>query len=102
MIYEGVRISGAPGADLSPHTAQFNKLVEKHGGKAIANFIVTVGQGTNDFVHIFAFKDWAAYGAAGDGLNADPEWLQLLAESGTKVGAISNALMTPLPESGLK
>ena len=105
MIYGGFRVTATPGQALylAQQVPKFNKLVGKHGGKPVANFVVAVGgQGTNDHVHLFAYKDWAAYGAAGDALQADTEWQQFLAEVGTKVASVSSSVLIPLPESGLQ
>lgn len=104
MIYAAFRIVSTPGqaAFLAQQVAKFNKIIAKHGGKAVANFVVGVGQGQGDHVHLFAYKDWAAFGASGDALQADPEWLQFLGEAGTKVASVSSSILAPLPESGLQ
>ena len=104
MIYAGFRVSPAPGQGpaLLPQVARLNKIVQKNGGKPIANFIVGVGQNSGDHIHIFAYKDWAAFGAAGEALQADQEWLAFLADVGTKVGSVSSSVLQPTPESGLQ
>ena len=104
MLYAGFRVTPAPGQGpiLLPQVARLNKLVQKHGAKPIANFVVGVGQNQGDQIHIFAYKDWAAFGAAGEALQADAEWLQFLADVATKVSSISSSVLQPTPESGLQ
>ena len=105
MIYAGVRVTPAPGQGLAllPYVARINEFVGKHGGKPIANFAVAVGgPGTGDHWHIFGYQDWAAFGAAGEALQADPEWLKMLAETGPKVASVSFSILQPLPESAIQ
>jgi len=104
MIYARFQVIPAPGQGpaLLAEVGKFNKLVQKHGGKPVANFSVAVGQGQGDHVHVFAYQDWAAFGAAGEALQADPEWLQFLAGVATKVAAVNSAVLSPTPESGLQ
>jgi len=105
MIYMGVRVTPGPGQGpaLLPTVARLNELVTKHGGKPTANFAVAVGgPGSGDNVHIFGYQDWAAYGAAGEALQADPEWQKFLAENGPKVASVSLSILQPLPESAIQ
>ena len=104
MLYAGFRVTPAPGQGplLLPHVARMNKIVEKNGGKPVANFVVGIGQNQGDHIHLFAYKDWAAFGASGEALQADPEWVQFLAEVGTQVGSVSSNVLQPTPESGLQ
>ncbi len=105
MIYLGVRVTPAPGQALAllPYVARINEFVTKHGGKATANFAVAIGgQGSGDHVHLFAYQDWAAYGAAAEALQADAEWLKMLADTGTMVASVSLSVLQPLPESALQ
>lgn len=44
--------------------ADYNQLMALEGGKPVANFVVRVGAGTGDQVHLFACEDMAAYAAA--------------------------------------
>ena len=105
MLYLGVRVTptAGKGPALLPNTARVNEFVTKHGGKAIANFAVAVGgPGSGDYVHIFAYQDWAAYGAASEALQADPEWQKFLADTGTMVASVSISILQPLPESAIQ
>jgi hypothetical protein len=47
MVYFGYQVSPAPGKrdDLIEANARFKKVIESHGGKAIASFQVAIGQG---------------------------------------------------------
>ena len=104
MIYAGFRVTPAPGQGLMllAQVARLNTIVKKHGAKPIANFVVGLGQNSGDHIHLFAYNDWAAFGAAGEALQADPEWQQFLAEVGTKVSSISSSMLQPAPESALQ
>ena len=105
MIFGGFRITPAPGQGpaLLATVGQVNKIVEKHGGKPIANFAVAFGgPGAGDHLYIFGYKDWAALGAAGELLQADPEWQQLIEENGTKIATLSSSILQPLPESPIQ
>ena len=105
MLYLGIRVTptAGNGPALLPNTARLNEFVTKHGGKPIANFVVAVGgPGSGDHLHIFAYQDWAAYGAASEALQADPEWQKFLSETGTLVASVGISLLQPLPESGLQ
>ena len=105
MIFGGFRITPAPGQGpaLLATVARVNKIVEKHGGKTIANFAVAFGgPGAGDQLYIYGYEDWAALGASGELLQADPEWQQLIAENGTKIGSLSSSILQPLPESPIQ
>ena len=105
MLYMGVRVTptAGQGPALLPTTARLNEFVAKHGGKPIANFAIAVGgPGSGDYVHIFGYQDWAAYGAASEALPADPDWVKFLADNGTLVASVGISILQPLPESGLQ
>ena len=104
MIYAGFRVIPGPGQGpaLLSEIAKFNKLVAKHGGKPVANFVVGVGQGQGEHAHLFAYADLAAFGAAGEALQADPEWQQFLAGVAGKVASVNSTIFQPTPESGLQ
>ena len=105
MIYGGFRVTPGPGQGLAllPFVARVNQIVSKHGGKPTANFIVAVGgPGSGDHIHIFGYADWAAFGAAGLSLQADPDWQKLIAEVGPKISGIASSILQPMPESALQ
>lgn len=105
MIYGGFRVTPGPGQGpaLLPYVARVNQIVAKHGGKPIANFAVAVGgPGSGDHIHIFGYADWAAFGAAGLSLQADPDWQKLIAEVGPKISGIASSILQPLPDSPMQ
>ncbi len=105
MIYAGFRVTPGPGQGLAlvQYIDRLNKMVSKHGGKPIANFAVAVGgSGTGDHIHIYGYADWAAFGKSGEALQADPDWVKFIAETGPKVAGLSSSILQPLPGSALQ
>jgi len=105
MIYAGFRVTPGPGQGLAlmPLVARVNQLVSKHGGKPIANFAVAFGgPGSGDHIHIFGYQDWAAVGASGEALQADPDWQKLIAETGPKIASLASSILQPMPGSPLQ
>ncbi|MGI9288351.1 MAG: NIPSNAP family protein [Pseudomonadales bacterium] len=104
MIYVQVHLKGAPGGfqNLQNEIGEYNRLMTKEGGKPIANFVVRVGEGTGDQVHLFAYDDMAAYAAAMDKMGSDPEWQAFLGRVGSLASGVDLSILRPLPESGLR
>ena len=61
MIYFGYQISSVPGRreDLIGENGRFKKIIESHGGRAVASFRVTLGQGDGDLIYLLAYDDMA-------------------------------------------
>ncbi len=104
MIYVQVRIKCTPdgGAVLQKEMAEYNKLMAHEGGTPIANFVVRVGSGTGDQVHLFAYDDMAAYAAAMDKMTGDAKWAAFLKRVGSVASSVDISILRPLPESGLQ
>ncbi len=104
MIYVLVRVKPAPGQglDVQQEVAAYNKLIVKNGGKPVGNFVVRVGEGSGDHIHLFAYDDMAAYAAAVDKMAADPKWQDFLARATPKVASVDISILRPVPESALQ
>jgi hypothetical protein len=104
MIYVQVRIKCTPdgGRVLQREMGEYNRLMARDGGKPIANFIVRVGAGTGDQVHLFAYKDMAGYAAAMDKMASDADWAAFLQRVGSVSSSVDLSILKPLPESGLQ
>ncbi len=104
MIYQGVRVVpvAGQGAALAEAVGPYLKLVEKHGGKPVGVWTVTVGQGWGDYTYLTSFADMGAYGKFNDALLADPEWQSMMTDLGPKIASVNISFLQPLPESGLK
>lgn len=104
MIYVQVHLRGAPGGfqSLQSEIGEYNRLMTKEGGKPIANFVIRVGKGTGDQVHLFAYDDMAAYATAMDKMGSDPEWQTFLERVGSFASSVDLSILRSLPESGLQ
>lgn len=104
MIYVQVRIKVTPGGfnALQQEMAEYNRLMAQDGGKPVGNFLVRVGEGTGDQIHLFAYDDMAAYAAAMDRMTGDPDWQAFLERVGTFSSSVDLTILKPLPESGLQ
>ena len=104
MIYVQVRIKCTPdgGKLLQQEMAEYNRLMAHDGGQPIANFVVRVGAGTGEQVHLFAYADMAAYAAAMDNMTNDAEWAAFLGRVGSIASSVDLSILKPLPESGLQ
>jgi hypothetical protein len=104
MIYVQVHIKSTPDGfrKLQRELAEYNLLMARDGGKPIANFVVRIGNGTGDQVHLFAYPDMAAYAAAMDRMSEDAEWRDFLNRVGTIASSVDIRILKPLPESGLQ
>jgi hypothetical protein len=104
MIYVQVHIKVSPGGftALQKEMGEYNRLMTKDGGKPVANFVVRVGEGTGDQIHLFAYSDMAAYAAAMDKMTTDPEWQDFLQRVGSFSTSVDLAILKPLAESQLQ
>ena len=104
MIYQGLRVvpAAGQGAALAAAVGPYLKLVEKHGGKPVGAWNVTVGQGWGDYTYLNSFADMGAYGKFNDALRNDPEWQDLMTNLAPQIAAVNISLLQPLPESGLQ
>lgn len=105
MIYVHVRVKPVPGHGwdmLQTEMAEYNRLIEKDGGKAVGNFVVRIGDGSGDHIHLFAYEDMAAYATAMEKMGSDPEWQNFLARTGQKVNAVDISVLRPVAESALQ
>lgn len=104
MVYFGYQVSPAPGKrdDLIEANARFKKVIESHGGKAIASFQVAIGQGDGDLIYLIAYDDLAAAGAAGEALENDPDYQAIRSATEPMIASVSSSFLQPLPESGLQ
>ncbi len=104
MIYVQVRIHCTPegGAVLQKEMAEYNRLMLRDGGKPVGNFVVRVGAGTGDQVHLFAYDDMTAYAAAMDKMASDEQWAAFLGRVGSVSSRVDISILRPLPESGLQ
>lgn len=104
MIYVQVHIKCTPagGAVLQQEVAEYNRLMARDGGKPVANFIVRIGAGTGDQVHLFAYDDMADYAAAMDKMANDADWAAFLQRVGTVSSSVDLSILKPMAESGLQ
>lgn len=104
MIYVQVRIKGTPEGfnALNREMAEYNRLMSRDGATPIANFVVRVGNGTGDQIHLFGYQDVAAYAAAMDKMAADPEWGGFLQRVGALSVTVDISILKPLPDSPLQ
>jgi len=104
MIYVQVRIKVTPDGfnRLQQEMGEYNRLMARDGGRPVANFVVRVGNGTGDQIHLFAYDDMAAYAAAMDKMTSDPGWHDFLQRVGTFSSTVDLTVLKPLPESELQ
>lgn len=105
MIYVLVRIRPTPGKGLEiaeNEIGAYNRLMEKEGGKPIGNFVVRVGEGAGDHVHLFGYPDLGGYADAVDKMAADPRWQEFVARVSPQVASVDLTVLRPLSESSLQ
>ncbi len=104
MIYVQIHLKVTPEGfhALQDEIGEYNRLMTQEGGKPVGNFVVRVGQGTGDQIHLFAYEDMAAYASAMDKMAVDPEWHAFLARVGSFTSSVDLTVLRPLPESGLQ
>lgn len=104
MIYVQVRIQCTPegGLVLQREMGEYNRLMVRDGGKPVGNFVVRIGAGTGDQVHLFAYEDMAAYAAAMEKMASDEQWSAFLGRVGVVASRVDISILRPLPESELQ
>src|SRR5436305_1610303 len=56
-------------------------ILKKHGAVSVRLGNCTVGPYAGQVFTVLTFADWAAYGRAMQGVNADPDYLRMYAEA---------------------
>lgn len=105
MIYVQVPVKAAPGMGFSllrDEVGEYLRLMQKEGARAVGSFVVRVGEGSGDHVHLFAYPDMAAYADAVDKMGSDPEWKEYLARVAPQVESTDLTILRPVPESNLQ
>jgi hypothetical protein len=104
MIYVQVRVKATPDGfeRLQKEASEYNRLMAQDGAKPIANFVVRIGDGTGDQIHLFAYDDMNAYAQAVEKMGSDPQWQEFLGRVGPYSANVDLSILRPLPSSGLQ
>ncbi|MEE8345809.1 MAG: NIPSNAP family protein [Dehalococcoidia bacterium] len=103
-IYVGTQVVPTPGnlQNLLALGERYNKLIEKIGGKPVGGWTITLGQGQGTLALLVSYPDLAAYQAATQQSQTDPDFQQFIAEIGPMVAGMNSAVYTPAPTSALQ
>ncbi len=103
-IYVGTQVVPTPGnlQNLLALGERYNKLIEKIGGKPVGGWTITLGQGQGTLALLVSYPDLAAYQAATQQSQTDPDFQQFIAETGPMVASMNSAVYTPAPTSALQ
>ncbi len=103
-IYVGTQVIPTPGnlQNLLALGQRYNKLVEKIGGKPVGGWTITLGEGQGTLALLVSYPDLAAYQAATQQSQTDPDFQQFIAEIGPMVAGMNSAVYTPAPTSALQ
>ncbi len=103
-IYVGTQVIPTPGnlQGLLAQGDRYNKLVEKLGGKPVGGWQITLGEGQGTLALLVSYPDLAAYQAATQQAQTDPEFQQFIADLGPMIAGMNSAIYTPIPNSPLQ
>ena len=103
-IYVGTQVSPTPGnlQALLAEGERYNRMIEKIGGTPIGGWTITIGEGTGTLALLVSYPDMAAYQAAAEMAQTDPEYVQFMANVGPMVAGMNSAVYTPAPASQLQ
>ncbi len=103
-IYVGTQVIPTPGnlPNLLAQGDRYNKLVEKLGGKPIGGWQITLGEGQGTLALLVSYPDLAAYQAATQQSQTDPDFQQFIADIGPMIAGMNSAVYTPTPASALQ
>lgn len=82
-----------------------SRIWERFGIKQVGYWTVLVGENSNDFVYMLAWKDLAERERLWSAFLSDTEWIAARAETennGPLVASVSNSFLTPTKYSALK
>jgi hypothetical protein len=103
-IYVGTQVVPTPGnlQNLLAQGERYNKLMEKLGAKPVGGWTITLGQGQGTLALLVSYPDLAAYQAATQQSQTDPDFQQFMAEIDPMIAGMNSAVYTPAPTSPLQ
>jgi len=103
-IYVGTQVIPTPGnlPGLLAQGDRVNKLIEKLGGKPVGTWQITLGEGQGTLALLVSYPDLAAYQAATQQAQTDPDWQKALGELGPMIAGMNSAIYTPTPNSRMQ